>query len=220
MTMTTRRMNLGFVLALLSLTVASANVVQAQTESRSATQMSAAEVAGLEPSDWAFSDAHVTSGRACTTDQSSLSSPLCMATFDQTDLAQSFIPSQPYSCGGMILLFPAYGSPGTVTIELWDGLPNAGGTMMATGSDPAAAPGGSASVTWPPVAVTPGNTYYLVFTADAAGQEMCIGGDANNPYPLGNVFANGGFNPFPNYDYAFESFGDTVPVELQRFEVE
>jgi hypothetical protein len=120
----------------------------------------------------------------------------------------------------MIVIQPGVGSAGAVTIELWDGLPNAGGTMMATGSDPAAAPGGSASVTWPHVAVTPGNTYYLVFTADAAGQLMCIGGDTNNPYPFGNVFANPGYGSFPDYDYAFESYGDTVPVELQRFEVE
>ncbi len=49
---------------------------------------------------------------------------------------------------------------------------------------------------------------------------MCIGGALANPYPFGNVFANPGYNPFLEYDYAFEAFGDSVPVELQRFEVE
>ena len=83
------------------------------------------------------------------------------------------------------------------------------------------APGGFATVTWPAVAVTPGNTYFLVFTADAAGDGMCIAGDTNNPYPFGNVFANPGYQPFPTFDYTFEAFGDTVvPVGLAGFEVE
>ncbi len=220
MTSSILRMTVVIVVAFLFLTVANSTEVQAQTESRSVTQMSAEEVARLVPGDPRVFDSEIDNSRVCGTDQSSLVDTTCVARFVQYGLAQSFIPSEPFSCGGMVVLRPSFGSPGTVTIELWDGLPNAGGTMMASGADPAAAPGGVASVTWPPVSVTPGNTYYLLFTADVAGEGMCIGGDLNNPYPFGNVFANPAYNPYATFDFAFEAFGDSVPVELQRFEVE
>ena len=222
MTMMTRQTNAIRVLGCLALAVASTTMVLAQPGSRSATQMSAQEVAALEPRDSRASHADVAKNRklACGVDQSQLSNTVCMAAFAQTDLAQSFIPALPFSCGATIALSSGIGNPGAVTIELWDGLPNAGGNLLATGTDPGAVPGGFATVNWPSVAVTTGTTYYLVFTADAAGQNMCIGGDTNNPYPFGNVFANPGYNPFPTFDYTFETFGDAVPVELMGFEVE
>jgi hypothetical protein len=199
----------------------SASVVLAQPEPRSATQMSAEEAAALEPSDWAFDRDPDTLSLACGVDQSSLSGPVCMAIFSQTDLAQSFIPSLPFSCGATIGFTAGIGDPGAVTIELWDGLPNAAGNLLATGTDPGATPGGFATVNWPSVPVTPGTTYYLVFTADAAGQGLCIAGDTNDPYPFGNVFANPGYDPFPTFDYTFETLGDVVvPVELMAIEVD
>ena len=203
------------------LAVASTTTVLADSGSRSATQMSAQEVAALQlgPSRTSPADVPRSSRLACGVDQSQLSNTVCMAIFSQTDLAQSFIPALPFSCGATIALVGGIGSPGAVTIELWDDLPNAGGNLLASGTDPAAAPGGFANVSWTNVPVTPGNTYYLVFTADAAGQGMCIGGDTNNPYPSGNVFANPGYQPFPTFDYTFQSFGDPVPVELMGFDV-
>jgi hypothetical protein len=210
------------VLGCLVLAVASTTMVLAQPVSRSATQMSAQEVAALQPRGSRASDADVARNRslACGVDQSQLSNNACMANFFQTDLAQSFIPALPFSCGATIGLVSGIGAPGAVTIALWDGLPNAGGNLLATGTDPAAAPGGFATVNWPAVAVTPGTTYYLLFTADAAGQGLCIAGDLNDPYPFGIVFANGGYQPFPDFDYTFEAFGDAVPVELMGLEVE
>lgn len=210
------------VLGYLVFAVAIAATALAQPVPRSATLMSAEEVAALEPrASVALSPSLGDLSFVCGVDQSSLTNPVCMAIFNQTDLAQSFIPSLPFSCGATIELSSGIGSPGAVTIELWDALPNAGGNLLATGTDPAAVPGGFAVVNWANVAVTPGNTYFLVFTADAAGQGMCIAGDTANPYPFGNVFANPGYNPFPGFDYTFESFGDTViPVGLMGIEVE
>jgi len=211
------------VLMFLALAVGSATLALAQAGPRSATQMSAAELAALGPSESAAFGAELSESPdlACSVDQGSGINTVCMAIFSQTDLAQSFTPGLPFSCGAWIDLRSGIGSPGAVTIELWDALPNAGGSLLASGTDPAAAPGGLASVSWPAVAVTPGATYYLVFTADASGQGMCIGGDTNNPYPNGNVFANPGYQPFPDFDYAFASLGDTtVPVELQGVDVD
>ena len=206
----------------LLLIVASTSLVAAQPVSRSATQMSAEELAALEPVDSRASAEAIKRNQdlVCGVDQSQLSNTTCMAIFSQTDLAQSFIPALPMSCGATIELRTGIGSAGAVTIELWDALPNAGGNLLATGTDPAAAPGGFATVSWPDVPVTPGTTYYLVFTADAAGQGMCIAGDTNNPYPFGNVFANPGYGPFPTFDYTFEAFGDVIPVELIKLDVE
>jgi len=206
-------------LGFLALVLATTTMVLAQAPPRSATQMSPAELSALVPVPGTSPEPNRT--LACGVDQSSLSNTVCMAIFSQTDLAQSFIPALPFSCGATIGLRAGFGNPGAVTIQLWDALPNAGGVLLASGTDPGAAPGGFATVNWPNVPVTPGNTYYLVFLADAAGQGMCIGGDTNDPYPFGNVFANPGYTPFPTFDYTFETFGDTViPVELTEFEVD
>src|SRR6185436_12010465 len=74
-------------------------------------------------------------------DQQQLSENVCMATFGQTDVAQSFKPSQPGIGGAALKMNTCCGSGGSVTIELWDALPNAGGTMLATGTDDSVAPG-------------------------------------------------------------------------------
>jgi len=206
---------------LMALALASTTMVfAAQPVSRSATQMSAQELAALKPSEERATDkAAAENMLVCGANQSQLSNTVCMANFSQTNLAQSFVPTVPFSCGARIALRAGIGTAAPVTIELWTGLPNAGGVMLRTGTDAAAAPGGFATVNWSYVAVTPGTTYYLVFTAAAAGQGMCVGGDTNNPYPNGNVFANAGYQPFPTFDYTFETFGDATPVELMGIDV-
>ena len=145
------------------------------------------------------------SGGPSMNDQEQLSSNTCMANFSQTDLAQSFVPAMSSIEGAGVLL--QSGASGTVTISLYDNLPNAGGVLMATGS--AVASGGLwADVTWAPVGVTIGNTYYLVFTSTDGGQ--CIAGDTGNPYASGQLYANPGYNSFPTFDYTFYTLGSAA----------
>ncbi len=144
-------------------------------------------------------------------DQNQPSGPVNMAAFSQTDLAQSFQPGMTPCSGAGILLYPGYGTTDTVTIQLWTGLPNAGGTMLAQASAQGTQ-GQWVDVFWTPVTVTPGQTYYLVFTGNTT---LNIAGDINNPYPNGNVYANAGYGSFPSYDYAFRTYaqsGEPIPM--------
>ena len=133
----------------------------------------------------------------------------CMARFQQGDLAQSFIPNAEALCGASVTLTDDAGSD--VTVGLWDALPNAGGNLLAEGTAFAVPAGGEAIVDFGgSVAVTPGDTYFLVFTGSEP--TACIAGDTGNPYPDGNVFANAGFLVFPTFDYTFAVFaGEADP---------
>ena len=143
-------------------------------------------------------------------DQNQPSGPTFMAHFNQTDLAQSFMQTNDNIAGAGILLYTGIGTSDNVTIQLWDALPNAGGTMLAEASDTGTA-GQWVDVFWTAVAITPSTTYYLVFVGNTT---LGIAGDMNNPYPNGNVFANPGFTPFTPFDYAFRTYYDTeVPIE-------
>ena len=126
---------------------------------------------------------------------------LYMAQFAQGDLAQSFVPTMPTCSGGGIFTSP-YGTGGTFTCELWTGLPNAGGTMLATGSA-SASPSSYTDAMWPAVPVTIGTTYYMVYYC--SDSSMGIMGDYDL-YPGGNVFANPGFGAWPQYDYTFRTW--------------
>ncbi len=146
-------------------------------------------------------------------DQDQPSGPQYMAAFAQTDLAQSFQQAQNNVAGAGILLQPDIGSSDTVTISLWDNLPTLGGSLLASSSAVGTA-GSWVDVFWSPVAVTPDTTLYLVFTS--ANDTLGITGDVYNPYPRGQVYANGGFGSFPAFDYAFRTYYDgtvaAVPV--------
>lgn len=137
-------------------------------------------------------------------DQQALTNNAYMAAFSQTDLAQSFIPTQNTSCGASILLNPTGANVGNITIGLYTNLPNLGGTLLASGTAMGVADGAWANVTWPSVSVTPGVTYYLVFTSSNNAQG--ITGDINNGYPSGQVYANAGYGSFPTFDYTFKEF--------------
>jgi len=140
---------------------------------------------------------------AAVLDQSQPSGPVYMAGFSQTDLAQSFVPEVGQCVGAGILLQAGQGTTDTVTIELWTALPNViGATRLAQESD-LGTQGEWVDVFWPAVAVTPGQTYYLVFVGNTS---LGIAGDTANPYPNGQVFANAGFGSFPNFDYAFRTW--------------
>jgi len=140
-------------------------------------------------------------------DVSQLLNDACMANFNQLNLAQSFVPTQSVICGARIFLTTGTG-PGNVTIDLYNNLPNAGGTMLATGTVAVTGSNQWAQVAWPSVTITPGNTYYLVFTSTNGG--LCIAGSTANPYSGGMVFANN-YDPFPTYDYTFETFTCAAP---------
>jgi|GEM_PF-2799238 len=116
-------------------------------------------------------------------------------------LAQSFIPSNPQSVGAGIQ-FQSFTFGQEVTLSLWDGLPNAGGNMLVTGTTQT---NGTvwADVYWDSVAdVTVGNTYYIVIDGDSA--LPCISGSSSDLYPDGMLFSN--FEPFPDYDFSFRIF--------------
>lgn len=144
-------------------------------------------------------------------DQSQLVDNAYMAAFGQTDLAQSFKPSVNNIVGAEIKLNTS-GGTGDVTIALWDKLPNAGGVMLASGTDAGAMQGEWATVEWPLVSVVPEQEYFLVFTCTNAS--MGIRGATNNPYPRGIVYANPGYGPFPNFDYTFQTFKIPEPASL------
>lgn len=141
-------------------------------------------------------------------DQNQPSGTAYIAAFSQGDLAQSFVQTHNNISGAGILL-QATGSTGNVTIQLWTGLPNAGGTMV-TSASASGTPGQWVDVFWDDVDVTP-ITYYLVFLDGTMG----IAGSTTNPYPNGMCYANTGFQAWPGFDYAFRTYYDTdVSLEL------
>jgi hypothetical protein len=147
-------------------------------------------------------------------DQNQPSGPTYMAGFSQTDLAQSFQQTNDNISGAGILLMADIGSTDNVTISLWDGLPNAGGTLLESASAMGTA-GEWVDVFWGYYPITPETTYFLVFDGNTT---LGVAGDVNNPYPHGHVYANAGFIPFPDFDYAFRTYYTTsVPTEAHSW---
>ncbi|WP_051878738.1 T9SS type A sorting domain-containing protein [Chryseobacterium sp. FH1] len=126
-----------------------------------------------------------------------------MASFDQGYLAQSF-KAVSNSISGAGVDLDIHGGNSTVTIELWDKLPNQTGAIkLATGSSPAT-PDSSVDVSWSPVSVTPGTTYYLVFTS--TNNNNVLLGNFDTPYVDGQMYANAGYDSFPDLDFAFRVY--------------
>src|SRR5690554_344115 len=125
-----------------------------------------------------------------------------MATIGQGGLAQSYIPLETEAAGaGIKFRDPSTGLD--VDLSLWDGLPNAGGVMLASGTSQTDGTNW-ADVLWDPVVnVTVGDTYYIVIDGDAA--LPCVSGSSNNPYAGGMTYTNN-YSPFPNFDYTFRTF--------------
>jgi hypothetical protein len=148
-----------------------------------------------------------------TLDQNQAINTTPMAAFFQGGLAQSFQQAGNNVAGAGILLRQWYGSGGTVTISLWDKLPNQGGVQLATGSA-AGTPNNWFDVYWSPVGVVSDTTLFLVFTS--TDNNMAIGGSTSNPYSRGQAYANAGYGSFPNYDYTFRTYRDdafaTIPA--------
>jgi hypothetical protein len=152
------------------------------------------------------------SARADFIDQQQLQDTSLIATFDQTDLAQSFQQSAGNITGASAKLRQGIGTgSGDITISLYSALPNAGGTLLASGTDLGVTPGEFAVVNFgSAVSVTPNTTYFLVFTS--TNITLGLGGSESNPYPRGIAFAGVdsdtgvGYKPFPSLDYAFQTF--------------
>jgi len=129
-----------------------------------------------------------------------------MAAFAQGDLAQSFKQSTNSITGAAIFTQVGVGTGffDTITIELWDALPNNSGTLLRSGSVSNITDGMWAQVSWANYTITPGTTHYLRFTS--AQNILGISGDVNNPYADGQVYANSGYGSFPNFDYTFRTY--------------
>ena len=129
-----------------------------------------------------------------------------MAGFEQGDLAQSFKQSVNNIVGAGIFLDAGFGgSASTLTIELWNALPNAGGAMMlATGSTAINGNNVWADVFWAQTNITAGQTYFLRFLE--ATTSYGISGDVNNGYANGQVYANAGYDGFSAFDYTFRTY--------------
>lgn len=126
----------------------------------------------------------------------------CMADISQGGLAQSYTAVEDSAAGaGIKFRDPSTGLD--VTLSLYDGLPNGGGTMLASGT--AQTDGTNwVDVYWDPVVtVTPGSTYYLVIDGDTT--LPCVAGSINNPYAGGMTYANN-YSSFPNFDYTFRTY--------------
>lgn len=145
-------------------------------------------------------------------DQSQLSDTVYMAEFAQTDLAQSFQQTHSNITGADVQLQAGVGdgNTGDITIALYNNLPSAGGTLLASGTDAGVSAGQFATVSFGQVSITPGSTYYLVFTS--TNNSLGLGGDTSNPYPNGQVYANSGYGSFPTFDYTFQTFANATPT--------
>lgn len=144
-------------------------------------------------------------------DQQQTDASAYMAGFVQPDLAQSFQQSHNNIAGAGIHLQSGIGVTDTVTISLWDMLPNqVGASKLASGSGLATS-GTDFDVFWSPVAITAGNTYFLEFTS--ANDALGIAGAVNDPYGFGQVYANSGFGSFPDFDYTFRTWYDDGGVQ-------
>lgn len=139
-------------------------------------------------------------------DQNQPSAPEHMASFNQPDLAQSFRQTQGNIAGAGIFMQAGLGLSGTVTIALWDALPSQAGAHMLTSASGTATSGSWFDLYWTPETINSGVTYFLVFTS--MNSTLGISGDTNNPYAFGQVYANGGFESFPDYDYTFRTYFD------------
>jgi hypothetical protein len=144
-------------------------------------------------------------------DQSQNAKDFPMATFEQSDLAQSFQQSSNNVAGAGIYISEDRGTTGNVSIALWDALPSESGNMLAFASG-LATQGSWFDVVWDPVVVVPDTTLFLVFTADAL--DLAIDGHFSDSYAEGNIFANAGYQAFGNFDFTFRTYSQnsSLPV--------
>jgi len=142
---------------------------------------------------------------AISIDQSQPIATAAIARFVQGDLAQSFQQAHGNIAGAGLFLEPSTYAADTVTISMWDDLPDEGGSLLASGSAQGS-PGSWCDVYWGPMPVIPDHTMFLVFTS--VRNELGVNGSTANPYPRGSAYAGTGYAVWPAYDYAFKTFYD------------
>jgi hypothetical protein len=126
--------------------------------------------------------------------------------------SQSFIPTASNVAGGFVEVY-SNTYPYTVTLTLWDVNPYLDNSNpLATGSTTFST-GGGVSVYWTPVAVTPGNTYFLQLST--TGQIQQIDYSTNDQYANGVLYVDntpwwGGGLTGP--DLVFKTYADVTPV--------
>ena len=165
---------------------------------------------GFPSFDYAFRTYGPSQG--CSVNQNQPNNFVPMAAFSQSDLAQSFQQNGGAVCGAGVFLSSGFGTTDNVRISLWTGLPNAGGIMLSQASTIGTS-GNWVDVFWPAVSVSPNTSYYLVFDGNTS---LAIGGDTNNPYPSGQVYANPGFGGFSAFDYTFRTFGSAQGCSINQ----
>ena len=146
-------------------------------------------------------------------DQEQNENGLNIATLDMAGLAQSFKPAVANINGAGIYLFPGVGTPGPITISLWQSFPQPWeATPLAQGTFDPGAVGSSegwVDVFWDPVFVTPNMTLFLSFSSQTdlalAGGQV---GWNNQLYENGEAFSWS--TPYPEFDYAFHTFTDPL----------
>jgi hypothetical protein len=116
-------------------------------------------------------------------------------------LTQSFQQTNSNIAGAGIFLGSA-GSEApitdTVTISVWDNFPNQVGSNLLVSASGLATADSFFDVFWSPVAVTPGQTYFLDFAN--ANSAFVLFGDVD-------VYPNGSATPLsPLFDYAFRTY--------------
>lgn len=115
-------------------------------------------------------------------------------------LPQSFQQTNSNIAGAGIFL-GSTGSEGVitdaVTISVWDNFPNQVGSTLLTSASGLATADSFFDVFWSPVAITPGQTYFLDFAN--ANFAFILFGDVDL-YPNGNVLS------FSQFDYAFRTY--------------
>ena len=124
-------------------------------------------------------------------------------------LAQTFEANTDSVSGASLLTVGSRAA--SVSVELWDGLPNAGGTLLADGELADFEPGGWAELSWPPVPVTTHTSYVLIISL--TGDDVAIASNSMNPYAGGQAHVGADFIPVLDTDFTFRTWAET-PASL------
>jgi hypothetical protein len=145
-------------------------------------------------------------------DQSQTASSGGFAYLNQTDRAsQTFVAGYNNSVGAGIFLSPGFGSAsGTVTLSILNGLPGAGGQVIATGA--ATGTGNSwVDVSWAQTALVIGQTYYLSASSAAS---LVVGYASGDKYVKGAAyFGSSSYAPY-GYDLTFRTYANAAAAAV------